>query len=238
MRWIERNSLLFVAAIILGAGATTGVALADILVLRSNGPIARRLPAGSLLPGTRPIRLAAGDTLELLGETGTWTWRGPGDFPRTAAAAQSASKMATPDSRRERLGGTRTGRGSPPYLWMVDVATSGTVCVLAGVTPLLWRMEAENADVAALVGPNGVAAEVAWAPGQAAVAWPETVPVVDGASYRLTAGSATTSLVIRLVDTAPTSAPQAGLILLEKGCDAQMALLVAGMPEQEELAGS
>lgn len=231
MRWIERNTLVFVAAIILGAGTTTGVAIADVLILRSNGPIAQRLPAGSLLPETRPIRLAGGDTLELLGETGTWTWRGPGDFPR------SAPGTVRPDSRRVRIGGTRTGPGARPF-WMMDVATSGTVCVLADRPPQLWRMEADQADVARLVGPGGTAAEAAWASGQASVAWPEAIPVIDGASYRLTVGSATTNLVIRLLDTAPTSAPQAGMALLEKGCDAQIALLVAQMEQWDELEGS
>lgn len=241
MRWIDRNTLVATAAVALAAVVTAGEAHAQILIMRSSGPIAQRLRPGSLLPDTRPIRLAAGDTLELLGDTGTWTWRGPGDFPGAAGAVRSASVVVAPDRRRARVGAVRSVPGAPesrPNLWMVDVATPGPVCVLAEAPPLLWRLEAENAATQTLAGPDGATAEIAWAPGQAAAAWPETVPLVDGGAYRLTTGAATTSLVVKALDAAPASVPEAGMALLQEGCDAQMALLVAQMEEQDELAGS
>ncbi len=241
MRWIDRGAAI--AALALGSVAVLSATAAEaqILILRANGPIAQRLRAGTMLPDTRPIRLAAGDTLELLGETGTWTWRGPGDFPRAAGTVRSAAVMVAPDRRRARVGAVRSVPGaaeSRPNLWMVDVGTPGAVCVLGQEPPVLWRLDAETAATQTLSGPGGATAEIAWAPGQAAAPWPEGVPLVDGGAYALRQTAATTSIVVRTLEAAPESVTDAAQALLEEGCDAQMDLLVAQMEQEDELAGS
>lgn len=241
MRLIEKTRI---AAFVVAASTTmiASQALADILVLRSNGPIAQRIRAGTMLPDARPIRLGSNDSLELLSDTGTWSWRGPGDFPAAAGAARGPS-IAAPNSRRTRVGAVRSvgsADNSRPNLWMVDVAQPGVVCVLKTDTPLLWRHDADAADVMVLAGPDSGPIEVRWSPGQSTADWPQTVPVRDGATYRLSSEdtSASIELVVRSLDTAPTSAPTAGMALIQRGCAAQVDLLARQMEPRDELAGS
>lgn len=234
-----------VAAFVLALAATTTAsqAMAEILILRSSGPIAQRLRAGAMLPEVRPIRLGANDTLDLLSDTGTWSWRGPGDFPNAMGVARTASAIVAPDRRRTRVGAVRSVGGEPtarPNIWMVDVAEPGAVCVMDTGAPLLWRRDTEAAITLVLAGPGGASAEVHWAAGEAIASWPTGVPVVEGASYRLTGQgtTATVSIVVRTLDAAPASAPAAGMALIERGCEAQVDLLAAQMEQRDELAGS
>ena len=237
------NRTLIVAfALAMATTMAASEALAEVLVLRSSGPIAQRFRAGTMLPDVRPIRLGVNDTLDLLSDTGTWSWRGPGDFPSARGAARAASALVAPDRRRTRVGAVRSVGGAAtarPNVWMVDVAEPGAVCVLTASAPLLWRRDAEAAAVTVLASPDGGSAEVQWASGQSVARWPAGVPVVERATYRLTGGStAPVSIVVRALDTPPASAPAAGMALIERGCRAQLDLLAEQMGPGDELEGS
>lgn len=232
-----------VAAFVLALAATTTAsqALADILILRSSGPISQRLRPGAMLPDVRPIRLGENDTLNLMSDTATWTWRGPGDFPNAGGVARTASAIVAPDRRRTRVGAVRSVGGAAtarPNIWMVDVAQPGTVCVLDAGAPVLWRRDTEAAVTIILSGPGDAAAEMQWPSGQAVAAWPEGVPLVDGGAYSLTGSSASISILVRTLDTAPASAPAAGVALIERGCEAQVDLLEEQMEPRDALSGS
>ena len=237
------RTAMLVFTTLLASSVSATQSMAEILVLRSTGPIAQRIPAGALLPPQRPIRLGAGDVLDLMSETGTWSWRGPGEFPGAAAAVRTASTIVSPDLRRSRVGAVRSVEGtagSRPNIWMIDVAQAGPVCVLNAEPPLLWRKKADREDVTALAGPDGAAAEIRWAAGQSAAAWPTDVPLVEGASYRLSGPgtAAPVSIVIRGLSDTPSSVPAAGIALIERACGAQMDLLVAHMEPTEDDAES
>jgi hypothetical protein len=237
-----RQTWLLVASIALVSASTASQALAEILVLRSSGPAAQRFRAGTLLPDARPIRLVSGDALELLSDTGTWSWRGPGDFPG-AASARAAPVIVAPDRRRTRVGAVRSVGGAAstrPNIWMVDVGQPGPVCVLGVSPPLLWRVDAETAGTTILSGPGGSMAEVKWAEGQAVANWPLAVAIVDGGAYRLSGAGATApvNITVRALDAPPASAPAAGMALIERGCQTQTDLLVLQMEPREEPAGS
>src|ERR1044072_4364883 len=80
----DRNKLGRTAlAALLAAGAAS--AAANVLVVRSAGPSARPYPAGRSLADNARITLQAGDSLVILGPTGTRTFRGPGTFSPSAA---------------------------------------------------------------------------------------------------------------------------------------------------------
>ena len=235
-----RLTLLAVLGIGAASLAIASDAAAQILVLRSTGPVAQRLRAGTLLPSARPIRLAANDTLELLSETSTWTWRGPGDFP-AAAGAPRAAPLVAPDRRRARVGAVRGTPGAEverPNLWMIDVEHPGAVCVPAGAPPLLWRPEAAEAASTTITAEGGVSAVVQWEAGQSAVDWPDAVPVAAG-TYRLTSGGDdAVEIAVRTLATLPETAPETGIALIERGCETQMDLLASRLEPRDELAGS
>lgn len=240
---MSARAAILAATTILASAVCATQSVAEILVLRSTGPIAQRIPAGALLPAQRPIRLGAGDVLDLMSETGTWSWRGPGEFPGAAATVRTASAIVSPDLRRSRVGAVRSVEGtagSRPNIWMIDVAQPGPVCVLNADTPLLWRKDADREEVSAISGPDGVSAEIHWAAGQSASAWPTDVPLVEGGTYRLSGRgtAAPVSIVIRELSDAPASVPAAGIALIERACGAQMDLLVAHMEPTEADAES
>lgn len=237
---LTRLNSLAAVSLCLASLAIASEASAQILIMRSTGPVAQHLRPGTLLPATRPIRLTANDTLELLSDTSTWTWRGPGDFP-AAAGAPRATALVAPDRRRARVGAVRGTPGADverPNLWMIDVEQPGPVCVPAGDPPVLWRAEAENETSTTIAADDGLSAVVQWEAGQAVTNWPDAVPVAGG-TYRLS-GTADTPVEIEIwtLETLPETASETGIALIGKGCDAQLDLLAARMEPRDELAGS
>lgn len=60
--------------------ATAAAAAANVIVVRSIGPVARLYPVGRTLPDTVRIGLRRGESVTLLGRGGTRIFRGPGSF--------------------------------------------------------------------------------------------------------------------------------------------------------------
>ena len=212
-------------------------AVADPLVVRSDGPSAGRYRPGTALPENGRVTLAANDTLTLLNDGGTWTLRGPGTFPTGAPAARTsaAPRVRAVSDRRVRVGAVRTVEGislNRPNLWMIDVEQPGKVCVVDPTALTLWRAEADAASTSTLTGPDGVSAEVAWAAGQASQDWPAAIPVVAGGAYRLS-GVRPVAFTLEPLNATPASVPDAGRALIEHGCTTQLNLLV-GQLENED----
>lgn len=219
---------------------TASQAAADILVMRASGPAAQRFRPGTLLPDARPIRLGATDVLELLSDTGTWTWTGPGDFPAATRTVRTSAGIAAPDLRRTRVGAVRSVGGATmrPNVWMIDLAAPGAVCVLSGNAPLLWRMTAETAATTTITGADGSIGTVEWSAGQAAAPWPASVPVVDGAGYRLTGHGEAVDIMIKVLASSPSSLPAAGMALIEHDCQSQIDVLTNQVERLDGSAGS
>jgi hypothetical protein len=231
-------------AVMFAATAATALiasqAMADILVMRASGPAAQRYRPGTLLPDVRPIRLGSSDVLELLSDTGTWTWTGPGDFPAATRTVRTSAGIAAPDLRRTRVGAVRSVGGATmrPNVWMVDLAEPGAVCVLSDHAPLLWRTTSEAAATTTITGPGGNVAAVEWSAGQAAAPWPASIPVVDGAGYRITGAGASIDIVVKQVSSPPSSLPAAGMALIERGCQSQIDVLTSQVERLDASAGS
>ena len=196
---------------------------------------------GQRLPSTARIVLRAGDRVVLVGEGGSRTLAGPGNFPVRASAQPSQGRAATLNRFLSASGGSisRTGavRGpgaegpaTPPSLWVVDIARSGTFCAVDIADVTLWRADPAG-DTLFMVNDvthPGTQASVAFVAGQNFRRWPsESLPVADGAAYSISGPGLATPSTINIVSvgTPPTDVTAIATALADKGCTAQLALL-------------
>ncbi|MEJ7927141.1 hypothetical protein WG908_10295 [Sphingobium sp. AN641] len=216
-------------------------AAAESLVVRASGPSAKAYPAGAKLADAARITLKAGDVLTLLDGRGTRTLRGPGSFAvagpvsaGTDSRTSLSSLLETKRVRRARTGAVRgtDGAGQPsrnPSIWYVDVSQSSTICVADPANLRLWRPDSVNAiTLTATPFAGGKAGSILFGAGEATTAWPASLPVVDGAAYRLGWPGAKQAVAIRfaLMNSASEGLEDTAATLIERKCDAQLDLLV------------
>ena len=227
-----------IAALCFLSAALGAPLAAATLVVRSAGPSASAYPPGKVLQPTAKLALKANDQITLLDEHGTRTLRGPGNFAATASAAADADSgtalaalVQQRGDRRVRIGavrGVESETGRPPNIWFVDASRSATVCVADPSTATLWRPSSSAAAKTAIASVAGTGkATIDWAPGQSVQPWPSTLPIAEGARYRLTTG-ASASVDIRLTLSGKPAADVQGMAasLIAKGCTAQLDQLV------------
>lgn len=227
------NIHVLTAALLLVAG--TGVASADVLVVRASGPSAKDFPAGKSLADNASISLMANDSLVLLDSRGTRTLRGPGTFtPGSAAAAsnRSAIAAATTNSgaRRARIGAVRSVGATPvrsPSIWHVDISKSSTVCLADSQNVKLWRPDASKAVQLTLSG-AGKDETIDWRAGQSVLDWPADMTIADDAAYQLrwTGAASPTTLKFRTLPAKPEGLETLATSLIQNDCQAQLDLLV------------
>jgi hypothetical protein len=204
----------------------TAVAVAaNVVVVRSAGPSAKVYPPGKALPESASIKLGSGDLVTLLGPSASRTLRGPGTF--TASTAGRSLAMAA--GRRARFGALRSGEiTASPNLWDVDVTQSGKMCIADPAKLKLWR---PNADTSVTLDIRGGAAATAveFPAGHASVPWPAQLPVANGRDYQLElAGSGDIRKISFVtVNATPADRVAAAELLIAKGCQTQLDLLVA-----------
>jgi hypothetical protein len=228
---LKSRRFLQFAVLAIAAGEISAVA-AEVLVLRSVGPSARRYPSGQRLPDNASFTLRAGDTIVVLSRAGTRTLRGPGTC--NAAGAGCTGRLASANVRVG-TGATRSSGDTGPVarptdVWQVDVTQSGRACVAAGARPTLWRPASASAVQLTITPQTGTPQTVNWAQGQATLPWPAAIPIVDGASYQLnwTGGASPTRLTARSVAAVPAG-DVSGLAtaLLTNQCRGQLDTLIA-----------
>ncbi len=243
----------------LGFGATP--ALADTLVVRSTGPSAPAYPVGRRLADSDRIVLRTGDRVVVVGDAGTRTLSGPGNFPVRAGAIANGGSRAT--LRRYISAGnsttiSRTGavRGDPgadapraPNLWVVDISRGGTFCVADAASLNLWRgnldadtlLTVERLDTPGTT-PAGLAparlapVRLAFVTGQALRLWPaDVMPVTEGARYRLSGAGLSAPVEVGFaLSGAPATDANAATVaemLAMRGCNGQLADLGAALDD-------
>jgi hypothetical protein len=232
MVWAKRAGALGAVVLI----SVTGTALAETLVVRASGPSARSYPPGAKLADGGSLLLKAGDVVTLLDAKGTRTLRGPGRFGVTGAATAPASNVTlaalldTKRVRRARTGAVRGAVGEAPAmakrpnLWLVDIAQPGALCVADSAGVRLWRADAAKPLSVRISG--GAQAVVSFAAGEAIAAWPSTLPVKDGAAYRLEAGGRSNEIRFALLGAADAGLDTTASALIARGCQAQLDLLI------------
>jgi len=190
--WSSRKRRLVQFAVLAIAAGEISAAAAEVLILRSAGPSARNYPAGRRVADNTSFSLRPGDTIVILANGATRTFRGPGSFSALGPVRRGPQVAGTNNVRRQ-TGAVRTdpsaaGSGPQPRptdIWQFDVSQSGRACVLPGRTPTLWRAQSAQAVRLTIAPPTGAAQTVTWNAGQATLAWPASIPVVEGASYQL-----------------------------------------------------
>ncbi len=223
-----RHSVTAVA-MMLAATATAGP-----LVVRANGPSAASFKPGQRLADATPVVLRVGDQLTILDARGTRSLTGPGNFRFDQPVADSAAPSAFAElltqrpERRARIGAVRstiadpTAIATPPGVWALDAAASGTVCTLNPAQISLWRADPTKAVTLTVTRiADGQSAPVAFAAGQATAPWPVPLTPTDKAQFRVAGGKAPAKLVVRHLTAAPTSLDALGAALIENGCQSQ-----------------
>jgi hypothetical protein len=220
------------AALLATAAAS---AAANVLVVRSAGPSARAYPAGRSLPDNARITLQAGDTLVVLGGTGTRTFRGPGTFSPSAAVQAGARTIASNDGRRARIGAVRNAGIVPrsPTIWHVDVTQSGTLCLAGTNNVMLWRPDASVPTTLTVTPSGGRPRSVQWAAGRPTLAWPSGLPIVNGGAYsfRQSGVAVPTEITFRTLATEPADLQAVAAALIANGCQEQLEVLVETQPD-------
>lgn len=226
------------AVIGLSLGMALGLArpaLADVLVVRSNGPSAGRWTPGRSVPDATRIVLQKGDQLVLLDARGTRTLAGPGSFPATggpvvAAPSTLLALAGNAGQRRARVGAVRNlpdGTAARPNIFFVDTAASGPMCVADPSAVQLWRAKADVAASDTVAADAGPSATVTWIKGQSSQPWPATLPVRADAAYRISGAAGATTVRFQSLETPPTDVQSLASGLIAHGCRAQLDVLIA-----------
>ncbi len=112
-----------------------------------------------------------------------------------------------------------------PNLWLVDIVQPGALCVADPAAVRLWRADASKPLNVRIIG-SGTQAAASFAAGEAMAAWPATLPVKDGAAYRVETGGRSTEIRFALLDVADVGLDGTASALIANGCQAQLDLLV------------
>ncbi len=220
-----------------------GVAIAQNMVVRSTGPSASSYPAGKKMANDAKISLKAQDQVTILTKSGTRVLKGPGTFSlaqgggsASSASGRLSSFISNRGSSRARTGAVRAAGAvtveapSNPNLWFLDVTKGGKFCVANPDRLVVWRPDYTGSATASIVEPDsGNVTEIAWRKGNPLKAWPkDSLPVVDGASYRLLGSNVPQSVEVNFVvlDSEPADLDAAASMLIENGCTGQLDLLV------------
>jgi len=209
-------------------------AAAAVLVVRSTGPSAGAYPPGRSLPDNARLTLRAGDSVIVLGASGTRTFRGPGVFS-PGAAVQAGGPTLIADGRRARIGAVR-GAGIVPHsptIWHVDVTQSGTFCLASANRVMLWRPDATVPATLTISGATGSPRTLRWAAGQTTLAWPATIPIANGASFTIaqTGVAVPTQVTFRTLAHEPADLQSVASALIANGCQGQLDVLVETQPD-------
>jgi len=230
----DRNKAFRRAATAALLAATALPAAANVLVVRSTGPSAAAYPAGRSLPDNARLNLRDGDMVIVLGAAGTRTFRGPGSFSPSAAVQAGARTFAAADGRRARIGAVR-GAGIVPHsptIWHVDVTQSGTFCLASPSHVMLWRPDATVPVTLTIMG-AGAPRTVRWPAGQATVAWPTALPILNGATYSIAQSGVAvpTEVTFRMLAREPANLEGVASALIANGCQSQLDVLVESQPD-------
>jgi hypothetical protein len=231
--------------------ALTGVALlaavpalANSIVVRSNGPSAGAYPPGKSLPANTQIALRAGDAVVVMDSGGTRVLKGPGKLAVSGSSAASgsgfASLISNTGARQSRTGATRSSIGGgparSPNVWYVDATKSGSMCVIDSATMSLWRpSDAELGTMKVTRLSDNKTVSLEFRAGQSTRAWPALdLPVTEGSQYRIEGAGLKAPATIKttMLGAFPTGLEGTAEMLLGKGCSNQVNLLVEASIQQ------
>ena len=189
MSWARSGKRLLQFAILALSAGELSYAAAEVLILRADGPTARRqFRIGARVPDSAMFTLRPGERLTVLARGGTRSFRGPGTFSVTVPPRGYAT---LPNGTRVRIQSgavrdpMRVAGVDPTEIWEYDSREAGNVCVPAGGRPVLWRPADHSATRLTITTLAGAAQSFDWPAGRTSLTWPESVPFANGSAYTL-----------------------------------------------------
>ncbi len=229
------NTTMKLAALAIFACASTA-AIAETIVVRSNGPSSKAYPPGRSLPDNSQVTLKPGDMVTVLDGQGTRVLKGPGTFSTTASARANSSfgqLLRNTGQRQARTGAVRRVGGEPPRpsnVWLVDTSKSGQVCVAGGSAVTVWRPNPAAAGSLAVTRvSDGKTATIDFRAGEPTRAWPlAELPVANGDQFRISGSGMTNPSTIKVAVLGPNPEGLEGTAaaLIRNNCTTQLDLLI------------
>lgn len=241
MCWGKKTTAAFLAALV----AFSGAAQAGVVV-RASGPSATQFPVGKKLDDAATIALKSGDSVTVLTANGTKVISGPGQFTVGVRGESKRSTFAVltrqAANARVRTGAVRSGSsGGPaanPSLWNMDVTKPGRFCIADSTRVTFWRPDAEAERTYVLgSGKSDYLVQLKFAAGSAqSVFTSDQLPLETNGSYRLSSekGGAPEQVEFVKLAAVPETADDLGVLLAEKGCASQLAMLSERMMTSDE----
>lgn len=226
--------------ILFGLLAPAGAA--ELLILKSTQS---ELPAGRIIDSTAMLSIPAGARLTLVDEAGTKIiLRGPYSGA-PGAAEQTASNgfgsrmllalsrliVGTP-AETSKIGAFRGLAGATSVttddIWRINVSTAGDHCLRTDIPTRLWRPQADKAAALSIKLQRQTWVWAVWPPGEATLAWPGGVEVIDDTAYLVRLGFTTVNKVIfHLLPSDLSSDFQRAAWMSETGCKRQARMLLS-----------
>ena len=202
----------------------------ELVVLDAKGV---ELAPGAKIDGTAKLTLPAGARLTLVAADGrTIRLRGP--YEEAPAPATQAAQANMGDALRNlmnqrgagtaQLGVVRAaGEGVDlPEPWVVDVARSGSRCLPANGTAVLWGPSfADATEIKIEPADRSWRARGNWPAGQDRLALPGTIPISNGTSYQIELGGNPAAIVVFRIPAALADPVAQAAWMLERGCEDQ-----------------
>jgi len=225
--------------VIAATALTASLSLAAELVVISSS--SSNFKAGEVIESTADITLAKDATIILISESGkTYLLKGPRSGPvqigttteKNTNLISSLKKILTrKKTQSETLGVTRSVNWPivPRNPWAIIAGQSGKYCVTLSRPVVLWRAAANKTRTLILTNTaTDMRVKTVWHSGQNTIHWPQLLPLIDGATYRvdLAGDNRVSNLNISIVPRLPTMAHTA-VWMAENGCEKQAARVLA-----------
>ncbi len=229
-------SVLVVLGIIGAQWAMAG----QLVVVESTAPA---LEPGEMIDGAKSLSIDAGASVTLISEDGKlMTLNGPyagvpaaggGGGGGGGGLLASLSKLVEGEGGGGSLGVMRAVKaGEAPDPWVIDVLRSGSHCVRADKTPVLWQPSASKGTTLSVKPlPKGKRIKVDWPAGMDGIDWPGNLALADGGRYmvKMTGRMTATKLVVHLVPADLPSDVHRVAWMADKGCTGQAKALLASL---------
>lgn len=207
------------------------------VVVKSSGPSASTYPVGKKLDDNGRITLKTGDAVTVLANGTTRVIRGPGTHRVSARGSSRRGALRALTTQRSasraRVGASRGDDSAAsmvnPNLWWIDVSKSGMMCVSDLAAVNMWRPGMEGASTYVFASATSTDhIHVNFPDGQMTTAWDaERMPLAEGTSYMITgpSGGEPQEMTFTTIEAPTENAEDLAVILIEKGCTAQLELL-------------
>jgi hypothetical protein len=228
--------VLLVAAI----WAIRPAAGADLVVVEAVGI---DLKQGQILDDQRTLALRQGQRVTLLAADGNLLkLRGPYDRAPAAAAGEEGATgfkqglktlLAARDARTSEVGIVRNNaeRVTLPEPWVVSAEHSGHFCIPAGRPVVFWRSSsAASAPFAITPLDRSWKIATTWAAGADRLTLPDPIPVRIRSTYLVDLAGNRAAITLSAIPPSVATEAMRAAWLVEKGCDAQAAALLASLP--------